>query len=347
MRMMKTPPIKVEDRDEIDQNALDMYLHAEVSLPIAGEILTGKVVQRKRDSDGNLIGKAARNPILDTRSYVVSFPDGGEAEYSANIIAENMLAMCDDEGNQYLLMKHIIDHKMEATAIAKEDAYIWDRGRKYPKKSTKGWKRCVEWKDGSTSWEPLSVLKESNPVDVAEYALSRGITDEPAFSWWVPYTLKKRIAIISAVNKRYWKRAHKYGIRVPKSVREAYEIDRENGDSRWTDAIQKEMSNVRIACRILDNEQVIPPGYQYMDCHIVFDVKFDGFKFKARMVAGGHMVETPPFLTYASVVSRETVRIALTIAALHDLEVKTADVQNAYLTAPTTEKVCGPEFGPD
>jgi hypothetical protein len=68
-------------------------------------------VQRKRDSDGILIGKASRNPILDTRSVVVSFQDGREADYSANVIAENTLAMCDDEGNQYLLMKHIIDHK--------------------------------------------------------------------------------------------------------------------------------------------------------------------------------------------------------------------------------------------
>ena len=62
------------------------------------------------------------------------------------------------------------------------------------------------------------------------------------------------------------------------------------------------------------------------------------------------MVEAPSFMTYASVVSRETVRIALTIAALHDLEVKAADIQNAYLTAPTTERVwtkCGPEFGQD
>jgi hypothetical protein len=68
------------------------------------------------------------------------------------------------------------------------------------------------------------------------------------------------------------------------------------------------------------------------------------------MVAGGHMVDAPSFLTYASVVSRETVRTALTIAALHDLDVKVADVVNAYVTAPTTEKVrtvCGPEFGPD
>ena len=45
-------------------------------------------------------------------------------------------------------------------------------------------------------------------------------------------------------------------------------------------------------------------------------------------------MDTPPHLTFASVVSRETVRIALTIAALHDLEVKVSDIQNAYLTAP-------------
>ena len=48
--------------------------------------------------------------------------------------------------------------------------------------------------------------------------------------------------------------------------------------------------------------------------------------------------------------SRESVRIALTLAALNDLEVKTADIKNAYLAAPVTEKiwtVLGPEFGQD
>ena len=345
-----TPPIEDVDREDVDQDAIDMYLHAEVALPIAGELRTGKVARRKRNADGNLIGHSAANPILDTRMYVVSFPDGREAEYSANVIAENMLSMCDPEGHQYLLMKHIVDHKKDDNAVAKEDAWIYDRGRKYPKKTTKGWKFCIEWKDGTTSWEPLSTLKESNPVEVAEYAIAHDIADEPAFNWWVPYTIKKRNAIVSAVNKRYWKRTHKYGIRIPKSVQEAYDIDKEHGDTRWADAIQKEMNDVRVAFHILDDDKAVPPGYQYMDCHLIFDIKFDGFRFKARMVAGGHMVETPAFLTYASVVSRETVRIALTIAALHDLDVKAADVQNAYLTAPTTEKVwttCGPEFGPD
>jgi hypothetical protein len=58
-----------------------------------------------------------------------------------------------------------------------------------------------------------------------------------------------------------------------------------------------------------------PPGYQYMECHMVFDIKLDGFKRKARLVAGGHMTDAPAVMTYASVVSPDTVRIALMMAA--------------------------------
>ena len=58
--------------------------------------------------------------------------------------------------------------------------------------------------------------------------------------------------------------------------------------------------------------------------------------------------DTPAVVTYASVVSSENVRIALTIAALNDLEVKASDVMNAFLTAPCAKKIwttLGPEFG--
>jgi hypothetical protein len=153
------------------------------------------------------------------------------------------------------------------------------------------------------------LLKEPNPVEVAEYDTRHGLTEEAACSWWVPYTLWKRNAIILAVNKRYWKRTHKCGIRVPKSIQEAYAMDEENGVHCWAESIQREMNNVRVAFKILKDGIEIPPGYQFMKCHLIFDMKFDGFKFKSRMVAGGHMVETPPFLTYALVVSRNTVRL--------------------------------------
>jgi hypothetical protein len=71
---------------------------------------------------------------------------------------------------------------------------------------------------------------------------------------------------------------------------------------------------------------------------MIFDIKMEDFCHKARFVAGGHTTETPHSMTYASVVSRESVRLALTFAALNDVDVKMADIENAYLTAPITEK---------
>ena len=51
------------------------------------------------------------------------------------------------------------------------------------------------------------------------------------------------------------------------------------------------------------------------------------------------MTTAPEAVTYASVVSRETVHIALTLVAINDLEVKCGDVLNAYITAPVKEKI--------
>ena len=76
----------------------------------------------------------------------------------------------------------------------------------------------------------------------------------------------------------------------------------------------------------------------------------EDFRRKARLVAGGHMTDTPKCMTYSSVVGRETVRVALTIAALNDLQVKAGDVMNSYVTAPFSKKiwtVLGKEFGAD
>ena len=74
----------------------------------------------------------------------------------------------------------------------------------------------------------------------------------------------------------------------------------------------------------------------------------EDFRRKTRLVAGGHITDTPKCMTYSSVVRRETVRIALTIATLNNLQVKVGDVMNAYVTAPCRENiwtVLGKEFG--
>ena len=58
-----------------------------------------------------------------------------------------------------------------------------------------------QWKDGSTSWEKFSKLKESHPMQTAEFAVALGINHEPAFNWWVEHVLKKRDKIIASIRK--------------------------------------------------------------------------------------------------------------------------------------------------
>ena len=53
----------------------------------------------------------------------------------------------------------------------------------------------------------------------------------------------------------------------------------------------------------------------------------------------GHMNNTLDTITYSSVVTRETVHIALTITALHNLEVKTTDVLNTFVRVPNHENI--------
>ena len=119
------------------------------------------------------------------------------------------------------------------------DAHTTVNGRRHAKNTTKGSKLCVIWKDGSLTWERLAKLNELNPIEVAKHAKAHGINRLPAFAWWVDYTLKKRERIISTVNNRYLKRTHKFGIRLPKLVIEAYDIYWENGDTLWTNGIAK------------------------------------------------------------------------------------------------------------
>jgi hypothetical protein len=57
----------------------------------------------------------------------------------------------------------------------------------------------VQWQDGTSSWEPLCNLKDSNPIEVAEYVVINKLTEEAAFAWWVPHTLKKHDQIVAAV----------------------------------------------------------------------------------------------------------------------------------------------------
>ena len=143
------------------------------------------------------------------------------------------------------------------------------------------------------------------------------------------------------------KATHKYGIEIPNSVADAARINRNNGNTFWMDAIKNEMMNAGVAFNILEEKEQLPVGYKKATGYLVYNVKM-GFTRKARWVKDGHRTPDPESSSYVGVVSRESIRILLTHAALHGTDVMTADILNAYLQAPTSEKhyvICGPEFG--
>ena len=96
---------------EVTPEIGDNYLSAELLLPRGGSMIKGCVKSCKRDADGNPTGRAAANPILDTREYIVEFEDGDEAKLNANLIAEAMYAQCNPGGNQYILLDSFVDHR--------------------------------------------------------------------------------------------------------------------------------------------------------------------------------------------------------------------------------------------
>jgi hypothetical protein len=61
---------------------------------------------------------------------------------------------------------------------------------------------CVQLNNGSTMWVPLSELKDAQLIETAEYARARGLEEEPAFSWWVPRTLRQARRIVKAMKKK-------------------------------------------------------------------------------------------------------------------------------------------------
>ena len=99
-------------------------------------------------------------------------------------------------------------------------------------------------------------MKDSYPLQVAEYVARNQIISDSAFAWWCPLYLRKRKAILMKVKTRYWRRTHKYGVEIPKTVAKAKALDEKNSNRLiWQDAVEKEMRNNAIAFHFLENQE--------------------------------------------------------------------------------------------
>ena len=202
---------QMPETDEVPD--LDRMIGLEVVLPKddvdmqAGQVIGCAV------GDGMPIGHYNKDPMLDSRVYEVMFLDETINQYSSNIIAEAIWSDIGGDGHRYQLLDEVLDYKKGPSALSKAKGWVYGKnGQKKPIKTTKGYKLLVRWTDGQQSWIPLKDLKESYPIQVAEFAKRKGIADESAFRWWVHHVFKKKKQIISAVKSRVAKKTHKFGV---------------------------------------------------------------------------------------------------------------------------------------
>ena len=241
--------------------------------------------------------------------------------------------------------------------------------------------RC-RWSGGDVTWESLRDMKEDYPRLTAQYMVenkvSRSKRGGDRVLQWAKKVLRDMDRVVRRITNLYdfhlddhdeikfIRRAqktnkrkrrpkgpvYKYGIEVPRNVEDAIRIDKENNNTFWQDAYEKEIK----ALLDLDCFEFFPAGYHYKlgdgwqrtTLHMVFDVKQDLTR-KCRLVAGGHLVDMFDIQVYSSTVKSISVQLLHVISHKAGLQQLCGDIGNAFPNAYTKEKVyireAGLEFG--
>ena len=139
-----------------------------------------------------------------------------------------------------------------------------------------------------------------------------------------------------------------FGYLVPKSYKEALEFDKDNNNTKWADTTRDEMDCIKEQQVITKGQREkwdsnhkkilnAPPNHQKIRVNLIFAVKYNG-RYKARLVADGSLTPEPAENIYSGVVSLRHLRLAIFLGELNNLELRGADIGNAYLEAHTQEK---------
>ena len=203
----------------------------------------------------------------------------------------------------------------------------------------------VQLMSGQTYNAPFSLIKKDRPIELAKY-IRREVVERRRGGWyenWAKGVLKQSSQTLRRMH-RYHRtdrinRTHhvknitlrrlsrnkrqnlkrdrvKYGIKVPNSIKEALELDKLNKNNLWGEAILKELGALQKAgvFSFYPPTHKVGKEYQYCPLRIIFDIKQEDLRRKARMVAGGHVIDSSMYESYSSVVQMRTIRLLETVA---------------------------------
>ena len=200
----------------------------------------------------------------------------------------------------------------------------------------------------------FEALKKDIPVDHAIYAK----TNLSELNGWK--TLK-RLTDRSKLTERLVKQAklhslkysttYKYGFEVSKNYKDAEQLNIKDVNHNWMNANKLEHEQHTEYNVLKDRGPfarcMMHCGYQLIWVRTIFDDKVDG-RHKAQVVVNRHLTAAPAKTVCSEIVSLRGLRTCFFVSKLDGMEPWAMDIENAYLEALTSEKVCvraGPEFG--
>ena len=238
----------------------------------------------------------------------------------------------------------------------------------------------VQWSGGDTTWEHLKDMREDYPRLTAQYIVGNKVSrskrgGDRVLQWATKVVrdldravrritrlydiylddhdevrMTRRVQKGSKKGRKKFSTApvFKYGIEVPRTPEFAMKFDKQNGNTFWQDAIDKEIK----ALLDMDCFEFFPAGHhttlgdewQRTTLHMVFDVK-QSLQRKCRLVAGGHLIDMLDIQVYSSTVRSISVQLLHVISHKANLKQLCGDIGNAFPNAYTKEKVYIPKAG--
>jgi hypothetical protein len=193
-----------------------------------------------------------------------------------------------------------------------------------------------------------------NPKPIILFARNSNLLDKMPFCHLTQYCRSNTavdIARILKVSTCPTGIKYKFGIQVPKGIKNAIDLDKKTGNQLWQEVIKADLKQLTDyqTFIVLDSGEDIPTGHQKIPYHMVFDVKYD-LRHKARQVTGGNCTVNDKEDIHSGVVRMDTVKIGFFLGELYVLSCCACDIGNAFLYGKTKEKVyitAGTEFGVD
>jgi hypothetical protein len=147
-------------------------------------------------------------------------------------LVERQQTIDDDDPDKLWTVKRITGHQ----------GPLQSRDRRY-----KGsmWNLLIDWEDGTSTYEPLSVISKDDPITVAKYAFDNDLLETAGWKQLKHWTRReerfKRLVKQATLANERSAPTFMFGVQVPRGVKQAYEFDKKNGNRSWEMAMQTEI----------------------------------------------------------------------------------------------------------